>query len=164
MTGVWSDDSDVTQLAQRLRVGPHELLEALGGPWHVALRADGEEMARPGTLFVGRAGPSVAVVVDDEPIPLVTVGVAVGEWIDPGTIAWSTRPIVGRFRTPEVDAPAAEVDRFVEELGSAVDEAAAAKAPRLVVCRYCGALVAPEHALREECCHGCGSTVFGIVY
>jgi ribosomal protein L32 len=56
------------------------------------------------------------------------------------------------------------VDRFLVELREAVDAAAAAKAPTLVVCRYCGNLVAPEHAIDVSTCHGCGSSVFGIVY
>jgi hypothetical protein len=161
---MWIDGSDTTQLAQRLRLGPKELLETLGGPWQVVRRDTGDEILAPGTLFVGRAGPSVAILVSDDPSPLVEVGVARGAWINPGTLAWSLAEPVETLVTPERDAPSLLVDRFLAALGTAVDAAFAAKAPSLVTCRYCGSLVAPEHALREDTCHGCGTSVFGVVY
>jgi hypothetical protein len=158
MAGVWIDASDVTQLAQRLRVGPRELLETLGGPWHVALRADGEEIARPGTLYLGRAGPSVGLLLGDDATPVVTVGVPTGEWTGPDTVAWSVRSVVGTVRVPAPDAASSTIDDFLDRLGAAVDEAAETRAGALVLCRYCGRLVAPEYASGDECCTDCGAS------
>ena len=53
---------------------------------------------------------------------------------------------------------------FLGRLADAVDDAFAAKRPSLVICRYCGALVAPEHALDDDICHGCGTRFLGVVY
>jgi hypothetical protein len=161
---MWIDESDTTQLAQRLRVGPRELIESIGGPWQVSERIPEHEMEQTGTLFVGRAGPSVAILVSDEVDPAVRIGAAIGHWQGAWPLLWTlTEPTVSLV-TPSRTAPSAEVDRFLVELREAVDAAAAAKAPTLVVCRYCGNLVAPEHAIDESTCHGCGSSVFGIVY
>jgi hypothetical protein len=161
---MWIDESDTTQLSQRLRLGPRELLESIGGPWQVSERIPEREMERSGTLFVGRAGPSVAILVTDDPDPDVIVGVAVGEWQGVWPLLWSVTDETGVLTTPRRDAPSAEVDGFLADLRRAVDAAASAKAPTLVVCRYCGALVAPEFAVGEEVCQGCGTSVFGIVY
>jgi hypothetical protein len=161
---MWIDESDTTQLSQRLRVGPRELLESIGGPWQVSERIPEREMERSGTLFVGRAGPSVAILVTDDPDPEVIVGVAVGQWQGAWPLLWSLTDETGALATPPRDARSADVDVFLDDLRQAVDEAAAAKAPTLVVCRYCGALLAPEHAVGEELCQGCGTSVFGIVY
>ena len=161
---VWIDESDATQLSQRLHVGPRELVEAIGGPWHIARRSTEGEILAPGTLFVGRAGPSVAILVDDDPVPEVTVGSAEGAWPDPGTLEWAVGGTVVMLRAVAPQAPDADVAGFLERLGAAADEAFAAKRPSLVICRYCGDLVAPEHALGDEMCHGCGSRMLGIVY
>lgn len=161
---MWIDESDATQLSQRLHVGPRELVEAIGGPWRIVQRSPEDEASAPGTLFVGRAGPSVAILVDDDPVPQVTVGIAEGRWRDPGTLEWSLGGPVVRLRAVTVHATDAEVATLLERLGGAVDDAFAAKRPSLVICRYCGALVAPEHALGDEMCHGCGSRLLGIVY
>lgn len=160
----WIDDTDLPQLAQRLWVGPRELIDAIGGPWFVVRRWADHEMTLPGTLFVGRAGPSVAVLVSDDPVPAVRVGTAEGSWIDPGTLAWSlTEPMVALVAVGR-DATDAQVAVMLDSLRRAVDDAFEAKRPHLVVCRYCGALVAPEHAWGEDVCHGCGSRILGIVY
>jgi hypothetical protein len=158
------DETDTSELAQRLRVGPRELLETVGGPWYVTSRDDGAERERPGTLFVGRAGPSVAVLVGTEESPEVEVGVAVGRWTDPGTLVWDVgTPGVG-LTAPGPNAPSTEIDAFLAELGVVIDDASAAKARHLVTCRYCGILVAPELAFGEDSCQGCGTTVLGVVY
>jgi hypothetical protein len=161
---MWIDESDTTQLSQRLRVGPRELLEAIGGPWQVVERSSEHEMERPGTLFVGRAGPSVGILVTDDASPEVSVGMAVGEWAGAHPLLWTITSPVVHLRTPSPGAADAETDLLLEDLRVAVDSAALAKAPSLVICRYCGALVAPEYALGEELCMGCGSSVFGVVY
>lgn len=161
---MWIDDSDTTQLSQRLHVGPRELLEAVGGPWQVVERFAEHEMERPGTLFVGRAGPSVGILVADDGSPDVSIGMAVGEWAGPHPLLWTIAPKVVRLRVPEPGAAAADTDRLLDDLRDAVDAAALAKAPSLVICRYCGALVAPEYSLGEELCMGCGASVFGVVY
>lgn len=161
---MWSDDTDLTQLAQRVRVGPRELIEAIGGPWFVVDRDPADEIARVGTLFVGRAGPSVAVLVGDEPVPDLLVGVAVGEWLDPGTLVWTlVEPMASTAAAP-VQATDAEVADLLATLRDAVDAAYEAKRPDLVVCRYCGVLTAREHALGEDVCQGCGTRILGIVY
>jgi hypothetical protein len=161
---MWIDESDTTQLSQRLRVGPRELLEAVGGPWQVVERIPEHEMERPGTLFVGRAGPSVGILVADEASPDVTVGMAVGEWSGAHPLRWSITAPIAHLRTPSAGTPDAETDSLLDDLRAAVDAAAAAKAPALVVCRYCGILVGPEFAFGEDVCMGCATTVFGVVY
>lgn len=83
------DETDTSALAQQLRVGPRELHETIGGPWYVVGRDPGAERERPGTLFVGRAGPSVALLVGSDRVPVVEVGEARGSWIDPGNLLWS---------------------------------------------------------------------------
>lgn len=157
------DDTDTSVLAQQLWVGPRELLESVGGPWYVAFRDAVEERGQQGTLFVGRAGPSVAIFVDDAVPPTVIVGAAKGDWLDPGTLRWSLNDPVTTLPVPGPQAPAS-VDEFLKDLRVAVEAAADAKAPSLVTCRYCGDLVAPEHALGDDSCQSCGSIVFGIVY
>lgn len=161
---MWSDETDATQLSQRLHVGPRELVEAIGGPWYIVQRSSEGEISAPGTLFVGRAGPAVAILVDDDPVPQVEVGTAEGRWPDPGTLEWSLSAPTVRLRAVPVHASDGEVAAMLESLGQAVDAAFAAKRPTLVVCRYCGDLVAPEHALGDEMCHGCGTRIHGIVY
>lgn len=161
---MWIDDSDTTQLSQRLRVGPRELLEAIGGPWQVAERHAEHEMERPGTLFVGRAGPSVGILVSDDISPEVTVGMAVGEWAGAHPLLWTIAAPLAHLAAPEPHAAGSATDLLLDELREAVDVAALAKAPSLVICRYCGSLVAPEYAFGEELCMGCGSSVFGVVY
>lgn len=162
--GVWIDETDTTQLSQRLRVGPRELLLAIGGPWHVAERFPEHESEQPGTLFVGRAGPSAGILVGEGPGVEVTVGKAVGEWQGAHPLLWTVIEPLVRVQLPDRDSPGAETDRLLEDLAEAVAAAVAAKRSALVVCRYCGQLVAPEHALDEDTCHACGSGVFGIVY
>lgn len=161
---MWSDDTDLTQLAQRLWVGPRELIEAIGGPWFVVRRSYEQEMALPGTLFVGRAGPSVAVLVSDDTVPSLRVGTGEGEWVDPGTLVWSVTEPAAELACVGPDASDAEVAAMLSALAGAVDDAYEAKRPSLVICRYCGTLVAPEHALGDDMCHGCGSRILGIVY
>jgi hypothetical protein len=106
----------------------------------------------------------VGILVTDDPSPEVSVGMAVGEWAGVHPLLWTIAPPVVHLRTPEPRAAAADTDRLLEDLRAAVDEAAQAKAPSLVVCRYCGALVAPEHSLGDELCMACGTAVFGVVY
>lgn len=161
---MWIDDSDTTQLAQRLRVGPRELLEHVGGPWRVVDRTPEREREQPGTLFVGRAGPSVAILVSDASSPEIRVGVAVGEWEGSASLLWSLVAPTGALTTPEPGSASGETDDLLARLRDLVDEAARAKSAALVVCRYCGALVAPEYAVDEELCQACGTAVFGIVF
>ena len=81
---------------------------------------------------------------------------------EPGRVV----PVVDRNRC-EAKAACVDVcpfDVFEMRPLEAVDAAAQSKSPSLVICRYCGALVAPEFSLGEELCMGCGSSVFGVVY
>lgn len=144
-----------------LGVDVQQLLREAGGPWEAIEQrrhcddADPDVPRDPhrGWLFVGRGGPSVAIRVEPS-TRAVTVGPAIGSWEGVASLRWR----VGEPRT--VLAPAT----FLDQLRSAVDAAAATKAPTLIVCRYCGALTAPEHALNAETCHACGSVIFGVVY
>lgn len=162
--GVWIDETDTTQLAQRLRVGPLELIQAIGGPWRVATRVPELEQEQPGTLFVGRTGPSVAVLVSDGTDPVVAVGTAAGHWQGPSTLQWTLGALVRTCEVPGRDAPSFEVDRLLELLRDAVDSAYLAALPTLVTCRYCGSVVAAALAEGDERCASCGSAIFGIVY
>lgn len=121
-------------------------------------------MERPGTLLVGRAGPSVALLVSDDVDPVVVVGRAVGEWHGPATLTWSVDHVVAELQTPPREAAAGDVDAFLVRLADAVDAAFDAGRGSLVLCRYCGGLFAPEYVVYEDCCQACGSAVYGIVY
>lgn len=121
-------------------------------------------MERPGTLLVGRAGPSVALLVSDDVDPVVVVGRAVGQWAGPGSLQWSVSDAHATLSTPARSTVGSDVDAFVEGLGDAVESVFQAARGRLVVCRYCGRLVGPEFALGDDCCYACGSDVYGIVY
>lgn len=156
-----TDDAD--QLAQRLRVGPRELTRSIGGPWSVAERVPEREIEWPGTLLVGRAGPSVALLVSDDADPEVRVGQAAGEWLGPGRLQWSLHEVNARLVTPVRGAADEDIDDFLARLGAAVEEAAAVGRPRLTACRYCGRLVGPEFAYDDTACYDCGSRVFGTV-
>jgi len=160
---MWVDETDLTHLAQRLRVGPGELLDAVGGPWYVVPRDESDEVVHPGTLFVGRVGPSVGILIDDDD-RLLRVGPASGQWHGPATLRWAIAGPAEVLAVPGAGADAVEVDALLAGLGEIVDSVAAEQAHRLVTCRYCGSVVAPEHALGDELCQGCGSRVFGIVY
>jgi hypothetical protein len=158
------DETDATELAQRLRLGPQELLRAIGGPWWIVERAPEAEAERPGTLFVGRAGPSVGVLVGEAEASTVLVGLATGRWDGPTSLVWRVVDPMTEVAAPVRGAASSALDAFVEVLRSAVDEAAEAKSPVLVTCRYCGMLVAPEHAFGDDCCQGCAGSLFGAVY
>lgn len=149
-----------------------DVLRALGGPWY-----EDSEFARDlrwrhdtGLLedldlevythqFVGRAGPSVVLRINGQSRRLL-VGMAVGHWDGPGALVWEAAEPTHPLDMPE----AGECERFLRAVGVAVDEAARAKAPTLVTCRYCGEVIAPEHALNQDTCYGCGSGLHGIVY
>ena len=158
------DETDTSELAQRLRVGPRELLRAIGGPWWIVERAPESEAEQPGTLFVGRAGPSVGVLLAAEGDATLLVGAATGRWDGPAALVWRLSGPLVEVAAPARDTSRAEMDAFIDVLQGAVDDAAAAKAPELVTCRYCGMLVGPEHAFGDECCQGCSSSVLGVVY
>lgn len=160
---MWIDDTDLTQLAQRLRVGPRELIEAIGGPWRSALRPPDAEDGLPGTLFVGRAGPSTAILLE-EAVPRVIVGRAEGRWHGVTTLQWMLTHPSASIEVPATGAPSAEIDGFVSALGRSVEAAFADARSMLVLCRYCGTLVAPALCVGDELCSACGSRIFGIVY
>lgn len=158
---MWVDRTDVTQLAQRVRLGPRELAIAIGGPWHVALREEAQESSVPGTLFVGRAGPSVGIVVGDEPDPRVLLGPVTGRWAGLTDLRWQVA-VEAELTVPPREAATDEVDAFMRALGETVESIAAATSGRLVTCRHCGRLVAPALTVGEDTCDACGSTILGI--
>lgn len=160
---MWRDETDATQLAQRLRVGPRELTLAIGGPWHVAPRVDEHESEVPGTLYVGRAGPSVGVLVAPGVDPRISVGVVEGQWRGVTALAWVLADPLAELQTPPRDAEDVEIDEFLVDLGAAVEEAFAAARGSLVICRYCGSLVAPAHLMLEQACGACATSIFGVV-
>ncbi len=114
-------------------------------------------------VFVGRVGPSVGILIDDDD-RLLRVGPSSGQWHGPATLRWAIAGPAEVLAVPGAGADAVEVDALLAGLGEIVDSVAAEQAHRLVTCRYCGSVVAPEHALGDELCQGCGSRVFGIVY
>lgn len=160
---MWIDETDLTQLSQWLRVGPRELIEAIGGPWHTTLRAPDQEIGEPGILLVGRAGPSVALLLA-EAESRVVVGRADGQWQGITSLTWALTHPAGAIDIPAPDAPDADVDAFVAALGALVEDAFADARGTLVICRYCGSLMAPALCVGEELCSSCGSRIFGIVY
>lgn len=111
--------------------------------------------------FLGRVGPSVVLRINGES-RRVLVGMATGHWNGPGALVW--KAVEPTTLDLPVNGEAGELERFLRAVGAAVDEAARAKAPVLVTCRYCGAAIAPEHALNQDTCYGCGSELHGIVY
>lgn len=138
------DASDATQLAARLRVGPREFARAAGAPWWVGLLA--EEQGIDGTLFVGRTGPSVGVLVGPE---AVTVGRVEGVGTEPGDAHW--------VLLDAEDLALPLDDASLEALGRLVDAAARAQAPHLVWCRYCGGVYAKVFTSGDEACLDCAS-------
>lgn len=120
---------------------------------------EGQAAGRPvSSLFVGRPGPSVALAIAEG---LVIVGPAAGTWVGVGFLRWHVGTPSAAISTPRT---AGEQPAFLSDLGQAVEAAAAAKAPSLVRCQYCRRLVAPEHAFDARTCHGCASSVLGVVY
>ena len=136
-------------------------MRSIGGPWAVARRIAEREIERPGTLLLGRAGPSVALLVGDEVDPDVVVGRPVGTWPDPATLEWSVVDVEASLRVPHRDAPSAYVDDFLASLGDAVEAVFERVRPSLVICRYCGRIVASELALDDSACYACGAHAFG---
>lgn len=160
----WVDDSDVSQLAQRIRVGPQELVRAIGGPWHVAWRVPEDEVQAPGTLYIGRVGPTVAILLSNDVDPTLRIGAARGQWVGPATLQWRIGSESSSVTTPPAAAEAAAVDSFLAGLRQLVDAAFAASCSTLVLCRYCGVQVGPAHAMGDERCAGCAARLFGITY
>lgn len=150
---------DEVALAHALGCEATDLLRAIGGPWQTARLADEHRLTR--IAFIGRAGPSVMIVVDLSS-GAVEVGAVVGEWIDPGTLRHRMDVPIASLRWLAADP--ATMGGWLDALGRAVDAAFEAKAPSLRICRYCGGVFAPEHLLRDDECHGCGSLVHGVVY
>lgn len=99
----------------------------------------------------------------DRPGRRAIVGMAAGRWAGPARLVWEAAPPVRTLDIPVNRGPAESV-RFLRQAGATVDVVALAKAPTLVTCRYCGAVIAPEQALDQVTCYGCGSDVRGIVY
>lgn len=150
---------DEVALAQALGCAVTDLLPAIGGPWQ-AVRL-GDEHRATEVAFVGRAGPSVLIVVD-LPSGRVEVGAVVGEWIDPGTLRHRLDAPIASLHRPAGDP--AQMSGWLDELRRTVDAAYETKAPTLRICRYCAGVFAPEHLFGEDECHACGSLVHGVVY
>lgn len=161
-------EAGAVELAGLLGVDARQLLREAGGPWdaiEVWRQFDDADPAvsrdpHGGSLFVGRGGPSVAIRVDPS-TRAVTVGPAKGSWEGVASLRWRVGEPHTVLALPSAGLALAV---FLDQLRSAVDAAAATKAPTLIVCRYCGSLTAPEHAFDPETCHACGSGVFGVVY
>lgn len=154
---MWVDDTDLTQLSQLLRVGPRELIEAIGGPWHASTPVEEDEVAHHGAaLFVGRAGPSVGIMLGSG---VLLVGSVEGSWTDAGELHWRLRGDAVSIAVPGRDA---EVDDFLAAMGSAVEEAFARQQPSLVTCRYCARLLVPARARDDRMCLECAAAIFGL--
>ncbi len=84
------------------------------------------------------------------------MGMAEGEWLNPGTISWRRREPTAVVRTAD--------DAFLAKLSDAIDTASLAKADSLATCRYCADVNGPEFAFGDDCCSSCASHYFGIVF
>lgn len=168
--------SDLAKLALLLGADSLDVLRALGGRWYEDSgfardlpwgrdlgMVDGDADLEVYThQFLGRVGPSVVLRINGKSRK-VLVGLATGHWDGPGALVWKAAEPTRTLDIP-VGGEAGELERFLRAVGAAVDEAARVKAPTLVTCRYCGAVIAPEHALNQDTCYGCGSELHGIVY
>jgi hypothetical protein len=155
---VWRDETDLTQLAQRLHVGPRELWQAIGGPWMIAARPAEDEQERAGTLFVGRSGALVGILVADGVDPAVEVSAVDGMWPGPGALEWVRR---GAVRVADGSGDPADL---LVALAEAVDATFLRERHRLVLCRYCGRVVGPWYAHDEELCDACAADLRGVVF
>lgn len=168
-----SNEDDV-QLARLLGFEEIEFLRVAGGPWYQA-QYDGERTGhyfghydaerpggRGGLLFVGRAGPSVALLVEIGTAgKSLTAGPAKGSWQGVYSLSWRVDEPHTVLQVPFDPMSNPE---FVDRLRTAVDRAAAIRTPLLRVCRYCGTLKAPELSFDADTCYGCASAIHGVVY
>jgi hypothetical protein len=142
------------RLAELLGSNTDEVITAIGGPWNEA-RFDGDHKRTDAAMFVGRAGPSVAILIDPA-IRAIRIGKAEGEWSGVAELIW-------RISEPKctfpLGTPVADTD-----LVQAVDDAFAAKRSSLHICRSCGEITAPERAFGSETCMGCSSRYLGVLY
>lgn len=147
---------DNALLAELLATQEHDLIAAIGGPWHQLRDADVDASTMPQRefLFLGRTGPS-ALLAFDASLTDVLVGQVVGEWVNPGTLKWGSHE-------PTASVPIG--DAWLENLAVAIDAAYHAKKDSLVNCRYCGGTYGPEFAFDRECCSSCVSRYFRIVF
>lgn len=149
-------ENDNAVLAALLGTEERALIAAIGGPWYQLNTEDVEMVTVPECelAFIGRTGPSALLAFAAHPTE-VLVGRAVGTWSTPGTIEW------GR-QAPHASVPTG--DAWLERLATAIDAAYNANKVLLVNCRYCGEVTGPEFALGDDCCSGCASTYFGVVF
>jgi len=158
----------LAELAALLGVDAGQLLVAAGEPWTAVEESETESDQDPevdGTdgyapLFVGRVGPSVAIKVNRS-AHAVVVGPCAGNWDGVVSLRWSVGEPHGVLGIPSTSPGHAD---FLDQLRAAIDLAARIKASTRVLCQYCGTLTFPEHALDSQTCHGCASTVLGVVY
>jgi hypothetical protein len=141
------DASDTTQLAARLSVGPRELATAVGAPWWIAEAAEGQGLH--GTLFVGRTGPSVGIAVAPDEL---LVGRVEGVGDQESEVRW--------VLLDPVSVPLPRAEEGLLALGRQVDAAAAAQAPRLLWCRYCGGVYARIFTGGGDACLDCAAIPF----
>lgn len=88
----------------------------------------------------------------------LVVAPALGTWPNPGTLEYELGEERQHIRFERGDTSS------LAALAKAVQIAAEAKARMLRRCRYCRHLIVPEHRLSDDCCFGCGTREFGIVY
>jgi hypothetical protein len=142
------------KLADLLGSNIDDIITALGGPW-LQGRFDGDHHMPDACMFVGRAGQSVAILIDPA-TRSIHIGKAEGEWIGVAELIWRISDPKSTF---PLSTPIADPD-----LVQAVDDAFAAKKPSLNICRSCGQVTAPEWSFGRETCMGCSSKYFGIIY
>lgn len=144
----------VLQLADLLGSNSNQMITSLGGPWGQALFADADEKPNA-SLFVGRAGSSVGILVDPAG-KTIHVGTAQGEWSGVADLVWRISEPDSTF---PLDTPVTDPD-FVQ----AVDDAFEAKRASLCICRTCGRITPPEWAFGTATCMACSSKYFGVIY
>jgi hypothetical protein len=148
------NEGAASQLADLLECTSDDIITALGGPW-LQGQFDGDHHTPDAHMFVGRAGPSVAILIEPA-TRTIHIGKAEGEWSGVADLIWRITEPKSTF---PLGTPVADTS-----LVQAVDDAFAAKKPSLHICRSCGRITAPERAFGSETCMGCSSNYFGVLY
>lgn len=146
-------DQAAEEIGQLIGLGAEDVIRNLGGPWSAALYSDAADSLHI-KFFIGRASDSVALLFDLNHRTL-TVGKAVGVWIDLGLMAWDVREPKQSFELHSLS---------IDSVSEAADAAFRSKRRSLRICRYCGELLGLEQMFDETYCYGCASRYLGLVY
>ncbi len=107
------DDAGAQEIGRLLGSSVADVIWVLGGPWSAALH-ESFQTNPDARFFVGRAGPSVGMLIEHVR-GILTVGKAVGVWFSVAEVAW-------KLKDPVFEFPFYE-NLLLEEVGQAVDQA-----------------------------------------